>query len=534
MSVALMATLTAGAQSKSQAVILSSARQSLQTHFNENGLGYGNLRVAERLERLTVVSADNGGTVFVNNETGVVLGCSPSVYTTKEDLPCGLKLWIDAANHAIKNGNFSATRSNSYEISEKVNSFVNTQWNQTNPYNMLCPKGNNSETCLTGCVATAMAQVMKHYEYPASGTGSGSYSLDWGQTYETVSISGVYDWASMKNSYADSFSDEEANAVATLMRDCGYSTNMLYTPAGSSTTDAYIPHALAYNFGYDSLAVNYLNRNYTSDETWYSTIYSELTAKRPVIFSGQSATSGGHCFVLDGVDTNGDVHVNWGWGGMQDGFYNMDVFKEDYDFITEQSVVYGFNPQPTAENVTPTYQSHIIVTSPQLTSNGTNLYLSCAIYNDDWRDFNGDIYLRIADTNDSSNAYKIIVMNSSYSALPFNMGWRFSNENLNRDLTHRGQQTMTFDSGTYEVSFVCKGTYDNGEKIAITEGGSGWKQKFVVDAHGFITIEESAGISTPTIDSIFNDKKAYDLNGKLVSPNHKGIIITNGRKIFNK
>lgn len=537
-AVALLATLTASAQQKSKSMMISAARQTLATHYGEDSYRNANLRVADNIDQLAVVTSAEGGTVFVNMQTGTVVGCSPSKYSSQDSLPCGLRMWIDAANHAIKSNNLGWTRASDYNITEKVNSFVTTRWSQNNPYNLYCPVDSKEKTSLTGCVATAMAQIMKYYEYPTKGTGTGSYSLNSSKTYTTAAISGTYDWSNMKTTYTSGYSASEAKAVATLMRDCGYSVKMQYSSDGSAASDTYIPSALVYNFSYDSLAVNYLARDFTADDEWYSTIYTELIAKRPVIFSGQSEDKGGHCFVLDGVDTDGKVHVNWGWGGQQDGFYDMDVFKEGFDFINFQAIVYGFNPQPTATTSTPKYHTCIIVDEPKLTADGTDLLLDAGVWNYDWRVFRGDLYLNIVDTSnsDKSYTYKLMSASNKRSVLRSYWGWSFDNETLNSHFRNRANASFVFPAATYEVSFVYKGIYDDAEKTAVTEGGIEWKQKFTADTNGVITIGESTGITSPTINrtSTIEESQAYDLNGNRVSNSYKGLKIVKGRKYIER
>lgn len=518
-------------------MIISAARQTLATHYGEDSFKNANLKVAENIDQLAVVTSAEGGTAFVNRQTGSVVGCSPSKYTSQDSLPCGLKMWIGATNHAIRSNSMGWTRSNDYNITEKVSAFVKTRWSQGDPYNMYCPK-NNGETCYTGCVATAMAQVMKYYEYPSQGTGTGCYSLDGGGTYTQAAISGTYDWSKMKTKYMSGYSDSEAKAVATLMRDCGYSVNMQYSTEGSGTSDAYIPSALVYNFSYDSLAVNYIYRDFTTDDEWYSAIYTELSAKRPVIFSGQSEDEGGHCFVLDGVDTDGKVHVNWGWGGQQDGFYDMDAFKKGLAYVTLQSIVYGFNPQPTPETTTPEYRTCIVIDEPKLTVYGTNLVLNASVYNIDWRVFRGDLYLSIVDTSNSENSYtnKLMSASDKDDVLGMFYGWTIENENINNYFKDSEGATFVFPAATYEASFKYQSVNDDVVKTVVTDGGVEWKQMFTVDACGVITLDNSSGIVTPTVDraSASDESKVYDLNGNRVSNSFKGLKIVKGRKYVER
>lgn len=545
-AVSLLMPLMANAQQFSNKALVGSARQSLESKF---GKVYGNLSIVDDLGQMVVVSSSNGGTAYVDKKANKVLGITPSSYSKGEVVPCGLQLWIEAANNAIKNG---ITQRKTYQSSNAadVQPFITTSWNQEKPYYNLCPKA-GLKRCLTGCVATAMAQVMNYFEYPASGHGSSTYSVTTGadnnlktQTY-TGNINGTYDWTNMIDSYSKSYTNEQATAVATLMRDCGYSVHMSYTKESSGAVDLYIPSAMAYNFDYDSLSVNYLRHDYCTDEEWYDVIYSELAAKRPILFAGQSASgNGGHEFVLDGMMADGKVHINWGWGGVSDGYFDLSVMSSSNDFTLNQSITYGFNPQPTPENSSVTYKSLILVTSPKLEALDSRLIFTGGVMNGDWRDFVGDVVMTIKDVNDEDNLYTLTFMDASsgeiQDALPGSYGWYFEDDDSldfnSYFVDDQTKEVLTFPASTYEVSFVYKSVNDDAEKTAITEGGKEWKQRFTVDANGAITINESSGISAISIDrtSIIDGSKAYDLNGKRVSNSFKGLKIVKGRKYVER
>lgn len=192
---------------------------------------------------------------------------------------------------------------------------ISTRWDQSTPYNNLCPKGTYS-----GCVATAMAQVMNYHKYPEVGTGTVStvynnnvLSLDLSQQ--------PFDWDNMKNNYRYGYTTAEGNAVAYLMQACGYSVEMNYGSGGSGAQSYKVASALVNNFNYDA-GIQYLMAQYYSPEEWSDMVYNELANGRPVLYAG-SGNGGGHEFVCDGYATDGTFHFNWGWSGAYDGYFPL-------------------------------------------------------------------------------------------------------------------------------------------------------------------------------------------------------------------
>ena len=210
----------------------------------------------------------------------------------------------------------NSTRANEWAA---IPPMMTTTWDQGNPYNSLCPRINGRKS-VTGCVATAMAQVMKYWEYPLTGKGSISYSPE--SMEETLSMDfseTTFDWASMQDSYSNGYSSLAATAVATLMKACGYSVKMKYTSSESGAYSRDISTALVNYFGYDKDTSRKSRSDFTQDQ-WNSMVYDNLSRIGPVIYGGNS-TGGAHCFVCDGYDGNGMFHINWGWGGVSDGYF---------------------------------------------------------------------------------------------------------------------------------------------------------------------------------------------------------------------
>lgn len=208
---------------------------------------------------------------------------------------------------------------------------LSTTWSQGTYYNDLCPADAASgQHTATGCVATAMAQVMKYWNYPVQGLGSRSYTHP---TYGTQSANfgaTTYDWAHMPNVLNASSTAQQVQAVATLMYHVGVSivTNYGLSSAGGSAADVVsrggitypcVENALRQYFDYSPLLFG-ARLSGMGDDRWRAMLRTELDSARPVVYSGFDL-SGGHCFVCDGYDAQDRFHFNWGWGGMSDGYF---------------------------------------------------------------------------------------------------------------------------------------------------------------------------------------------------------------------
>ena len=241
---------------------------------------------------------------------------------------------------------------------------LSTKWNQTDPYNLLCPYDNNDGSrCPTGCVATAMAQVMKYWNFPTQGSGSHSYTPEEHSEYGTQSANfgnTTYQWNNMPNILSSNSSSTAKSAVSTLMYHCGVSVEMSYDPDGSGAytvlPDNYINYgyidartAMKRFFKYAG-STGYSRTNY-STTAWISMLKSELDKGCPIIYAG-SGSQGGHCFVCDGYNNSNYFHFNWGWGGLSDGYFHIDTLSPSAlgtgggagGFNRSHNIVIGLNP----------------------------------------------------------------------------------------------------------------------------------------------------------------------------------------------
>ena len=216
------------------------------------------------------------------------------------------------------------------------------KWDQREPYNNMCPLYEGTNRSVTGCVATAMAQVMMYYQYPKElKTTIKAYNTQtYGIQIPEISSGATYDWDNMLPDYSKSdYNSAQADAVAKLMYHCGAAVKMDYGPlSGANVT----PTILATYFGYDADLMQDLTRTVFTLQQWMTLIDNELKAKRPILYSGQ-ASDGGHEFVCDGSDGKGLYHINWGWGGYQDGYFDLTILQPQKGGAGSGSAVDGYN-----------------------------------------------------------------------------------------------------------------------------------------------------------------------------------------------
>lgn len=206
-------------------------------------------------------------------------------------------------------------------------------WDQSDPFNKYCPvvpKGNVGEgkLCYTGCVATALAQIMKYYEWPKRGTGTVSYTAEnLGIKLSADLSQSNYKWDQMIPGYGGSYTDEQAKSVARLISDIGIACKMEYGGDGSGAFDQDAMFAVANNFSYNK-GLKLRERFYYSTEEWNDMMKSELSQSRPLYYGGVTPKNyAGHAFVIDGYDSKGLYHVNWGWGGSGNGYYDINYLN---------------------------------------------------------------------------------------------------------------------------------------------------------------------------------------------------------------
>ena len=273
-----------------------------------------------------------------DDELTELVGYSNEGEFRSENAPENLRAWLDgyaAFVRSVRDGESRPMRASVNNATPVVEPLVTTRWNQGEPYNLLCPYDSSvGVTCPTGCAATSMAQLINYHEWPVQGKGTKSYNSSYGRLTVDFSKS-VYDWANMKDRYesyydedkniVNEWTDTEANAVAKLMYDCGVALEMGYGPYSSGAADTEMPLALCNYFNYHADLIT--RDGHTVDE-FLARIKEELDNSRPLVFNGQGS-GGGHSYIVDGYDSNDYLHVNWGWGGISDGYFNVSYMNPD-------------------------------------------------------------------------------------------------------------------------------------------------------------------------------------------------------------
>ena len=336
--------------------------------------------------------AANGGYVVVSGEERMpdILAFSVNGIYNEEEIPCNMKAWLDGyakqVSYLRAHPEAKSVR-RAHASKANISNLLDCWFNQREPYNKQCPTSGGR--CLTGCVATAMAQIMYYHKWP-------NQTLETIPAYTTatlnISVPGspvtTIDWANIRKSYnnGDTYSPEQENAIATLMKLCGSSVEMDYTTTASaaSTYDAGI--ALKKYFGYNDLIEEVYRDNFSTDE-WEQLVYDELNAKRPVLYSGQSSKDG-HAFVLDGYK-DGYFHVNWGWGGS-DAYVSMTGGGNWQGYTTGHSAVINILPD-NGSNA----KRYAVIDGTKMTvyydKNISHRSGTVLVHMEDWRNYKTDI-----------------------------------------------------------------------------------------------------------------------------------------------
>lgn len=274
---------------------------------------------------LYVFTPSDGGLMIVSaeSEAPALLGYSDT-FVAGEDMPPGLELMLELYAmeiDQIRTSGIMATPGSRGDDYAFVETICQTNWDQGAPYNESLPLYNGGAPYV-GCAGTAMAQVIKAYEYPEQCIGSVSWNWNGG------TLSGNFsnykpDWANMLDNYNGN-KDPEVNrkAVADLMKACGYSCKTNFTTQASGASVGEVAKGFIDIFGYDLTAVVLLQSWFNMDE-WVKMVYDEVAGGHPVHYSGSNSRGGGHGFVIDGYKENGLFHVNWGWSGTSNGYFML-------------------------------------------------------------------------------------------------------------------------------------------------------------------------------------------------------------------
>ena len=459
--------------------------------------------------QLTYTSTFKGNNTYYvfnkGNEEGYLIlsadDCMPAVLGVVEGnsfdydkLPDNMKWWLSQydvtiSNYSAKGRKYVSSATAKKDIEPLLGDI---KWDQLAPYNLLCPTVEGKETP-TGCVATAMAQVMGMWQWPKRGYGKSEYQWftttgfdeDGNYLDELVTISrdfskSRYEWGKIHSEY--SFSgyepEDEQLAIAQLMYDCGVATNMHYSFNGSATELPYAVNALVRNFGYDK-DIRLEHRKFYDDDVWENMVYDNLSKGMPLVCSGRKFFEA-HSYVCDGYMADGNLfHFNWGWGGYNDGYFLLSANDESlYEVCTYkggQQAIFNMKPSNTP------YVEGSEGEFPLL------VYKSCDFYASDKKlneSKTTDVITRDIDAQVYGANFDVIY--PGYVAHEYSIGYKFKNESNEYIIPFTylytyEHETQPFTNVSYDYGFNYEEILKNGKYTVsfvykdITAGNTEWK-----------------------------------------------------------
>ena len=304
--------------------------------------------------------ADGQGFVIVSGDDELAPIVGYSTTAKAGEMPpalCDLLSVYDMYVEDVRNGIAEPMQPAVTVSNSSIEPMLTTTWNQDSPYNLQCPQINGSYTP-TGCTATATAQIMKFHNWPEKASKSFTWHNNVTGKDEYVNTSShKYDWANMLDSYRNGYTTTEANAVALLMSDVGKAMNSTYALAGTGSTPTYAAQALVNIFKYSPDIIVAKREEYTNEE-YMELIRKNLEARQPLLYAGYGQNySSGHAFVCDGINENNLLHINWGWGGSYDGYFDITTMApggagigggEDR-YNVGQTIIANIRPRVTGE-----------------------------------------------------------------------------------------------------------------------------------------------------------------------------------------
>lgn len=341
-------TLTASAKPRSKADMSTAARQALAA----DARGFrterkGDLQELYATAGLSVIGYAEGGfaVVAADDVAPAVIGVAEGTYDPGNE---GLGWWLRAATEAVVQAAQDDTPINTTKPEElgfppQVGPLTTCKWGQGTPFSDRCPDV-GGDNCMTGCVATAMAQVLYMRKWPAATRGLRRIYVEgtpWVNNFSEVK----FDWDNMIDVYkSGEYTQENAEAVALLMRTCGFAAKMTYGVKGSGALSINQLEGLRRYFGYKDVVL--YDRRYIDEREWMRIVYNELNVNGATTYSGADVSLGyGHAFVLEGYREDGMVYMNWGWLGSANGYYDISILDpQSFKFDHRQDIICGIAP----------------------------------------------------------------------------------------------------------------------------------------------------------------------------------------------
>ena len=494
---------------------------------------------ATEQQPLYVFNTDgNQGFVIVSGDdrAETILGYTEQGQYDEDALPENFRWWLEMTAKEIEALSLQGdvqreAPARKVKTHRAITPLLVTEWNQGSAteegyiYNTLCPTINGKH-CITGCVATAGAQIMYYYQWPKKATSVvPGYTREGSSADTSKDLPAItFDWAKMKPTYSSADQGTaSAKAVAELMLYCGYAARMDYGLDGSGAATSILAEGMAQYFDYDPYTYHTVYRNsYTIDE-WDELIYGELAASRPIVYSG-SSLSGGHAFICDGYDGEGLYHFNWGWGGSYNGFFTLQATNPylqgentSVGYVFDQYATIGIQPNTGAGPIDDPNQNDeweeetiegIVGSASGVSTDGTTVKMRLSNYNEETYGFG----FGIGELNDDGT---ITVIDKKYESR--------QNTELN---PYYGYSGLEFNFSAYKLS---EGTHKL-VPISLLKGETEWRRckpariwfEVTVDASGAKTI-----VAHPVIDVEVSDFK-------VISGCHPGQRLTVAFNATNK
>jgi len=502
----------------------------------------------KRVVNKPTLSVYSNGTGFAvvsrDNRYPALLAYGSGDFTITE-MPEGLKWWLETVQRSMANDLWYDRIAQRVEAVQPVAPLLTTKWGQDSPFNNYAPslKIANDKKAPAGCVAIAMAQVMNYHRYPASARFTGSYTIEGSDEQFQATVSSTYSWP--YNDYYSyyfpegtmayekvSTSPRLGNLVATLCRDCAYAVGMQYTSTGSGAWTYTLPQVMADCFGYSIVGSHYYERYFYTDDEWHGIVCSELEQGCPLLFTGYDAdTGGGHAFVCDGVDGSGLVHINWGWSGLYDGYFEIDLLNPSTEQYSEYQSIVVLRPQALDHEA---YGSLVATAAPFTMSydnESRKLYYSTdGIYNYCGKNIEGGVSVVFQNITVPDSVDYLLFMDGD--TLPPQWGWGAFSDSVE----------VEFHPGEYHVYLASKDVHEDEWQTARTAGGPFYLVMYVDERKNVTFAEEPVytrgtdtgirSLSLPMTVGRKPDSRLYDMGGRIINSPRKGLYIQNGKKYF--
>lgn len=501
------------------------------------------VKLLNQNDELAVMGNATGFVVIaVDDDHEPILGYSDNEYPTAEQNPA-FYWWMENVQKALSLGIHStAASAMPANVPSSVAPYCTALWNQSNPYNMYVPSyksGAQVKHYPTGCVATAMAESMYYYKYPEHGTGLVRNAFDGGEgegaKFVSIQLDTLhFDWDNMIPEYKSNYTAAQADAVAWLMYACGNSIRMGYSPSGSGAYTDKAYQAMVQNYGY-SKSMPFYFRDMISVTEWNNAVYTNIAKKLPLITAGASPTQGGHCFILDGYDESGRVHVNWGWGGSSNGFFDLTLL--DGYSLQQAFFPVAIEMEGEHNSMFGMYKCGLDI----MVADNTHLRMNIPgyVYNIDPLPYSKDIYFVARDVNTGKdyllatqalNGKEIEYITSYQELLTISKAFVTIVNKVSDGTFYVFAATKSGEESRYQPIRANENYLDcylmkveNGQIASFDPSPNGWLTDTAIE-NVTLSPEDYPATSTAT----------YNISGQRVSKDYRGITISNGRKVVVK